>query len=173
MLITIGENTKTQMRRLGIEEYPFTIDEVRISFRNAIKKAHPIYGGTNKEAREVIEAYKYLLPLCLTSNKNPEEALKEQEEAQEKDMFTIYKKCPICGGSGFSRIIRTYKNNCINCSSVPMRMYIYRRRYHSCLERWCPAKPVTYRNECRHCNGTGKVEFDPFNPVIRKGAIII
>lgn len=187
MLITIGQNTEKQMKILGIENYPFSASMLKQNFRNLIQINHPDKkGGSKEKAQNIIDAYNNLKNLALNDitekDKNNAETIIAE---QERDIFAVLDTCPNCKGIG--EIISDWiQNKCVNCYSVEQRLFFtnknrssillfsFNRNWlstSSCKDRKCPAK--TSKKICPKCKGTGKIEIKPFNPVIRKGAVMI
>ena len=68
MRITIGNQTEKLMRIIGINEYPFTEEQLKINYRALLFKYHPDHNNSNeaeKKTRKIIDAYKNLLPLSI------------------------------------------------------------------------------------------------------------
>lgn len=151
MRITIGENTKKKMKILGIKEYPFSETSLKKSYRNLIQTNHPDKGGCEEKAKAIIEAYNTLKNLAIndvTSTDKIEEEIKLKK--QEEDIFAIFEKCDLCNGTG----IINFCPYCNNTGIIEVE--------------------IKYEKEiCTKCKGTGKIEIKPFNPVIRKGAVMI
>lgn len=58
---SIGKAPSTDLAALFLDAMPETVEALKRAFRNAMMVAHPDHGGTNEQARAVLESYKRLL----------------------------------------------------------------------------------------------------------------
>lgn len=190
MQITIGNRTRKNMEVLLIESYPFVEDELKSKYRELMLIHHPDKGGSELKAKQIIQAYKELLPLSKQVSKDEFEISERKKRIQEeidKDMFAIYEDCKICHGEGK---IKRYENNIIKCK-ICQNGFIRNKRetyfdfldriYFGKAEKCYQCKGYGYLKgigqkeiieNCHNCNGTGKIKIDIFNPVIPKGAVL-
>lgn len=150
MRIRIGEETKEAMKCLKIESYPFTYEELRDSFHSLIKQYHPdVAKGDRKEAEEktkkILESFRLIENLAIDTKTILEDKAQIVKELEKDDMFSFWIKCERCFGTG------------------------RRRRFVS--RGHMKRRDITF-DVCWKCKGVGKIKLDPFNPVIRKGAIL-
>ena len=150
MKITIGEDTKRAMKYLDIESYPFTYDELKSNYLILAKKHHPDVAKGNKEEAEnkmksINSSFRLIKNLALNIGKISEDKARIIKELEKDDMFTFWKKCEHCFGTG------------------KIRRFVYRGHMK---------RKDTVFDPCWRCSGTGKIKIDPFNPAIRKGAIL-
>lgn len=99
MFLNIGDNTKGHMAILGIENFPFTEEELRKNFKSTIKQTHEDVGGTKDKARKVIEAREYLKNM-VQENIDSGCAIKEPLK---DDLFSNAVPCKRCNGTGAKR----------------------------------------------------------------------
>lgn len=82
-------------------------------------------------------------------------------------------RCPKCDKGEFT-LRSGRKVTCLHCEGSGV---LPDRKCSWCLGRGTrPRSKVSYKTvfvNCSNCNGTGKIEVKPFNPVIPKGAIMV
>ena len=150
MRIIIGEDTEKAMECLNLKSYPFTVEELRTNFRSSMKKYHPdVAKGSREEAekkaKEINNSFRLIENLAINTNTISEDKARIIKELEKDDMFTFWKKCEHCFGTG------------------KIRRFVYRGHMK---------RKDTVFDPCWRCSGTGKIKIDPFNPAIRKGAIL-
>ena len=150
MKIIIGENTEKAMEVLGIESYPFTYEELKSSYRVLAKKYHPdVAKGNREEAenkfKEINSSFKLIENLAMNSGAISEDKARITKELEKDDMFSFWIKCERCFGTG------------------RIRKFVY--------QGLGKRKGIAF-DSCWKCRGVGKIKIDPFNPAIRKGAIL-
>lgn len=100
MRITLGNNSRDAMKRLGIKEYPFTSIELKGQFRTMVRGVHSDLNGNdpgnNELTRKVIEAYNHLKNLAI----DKEGADFQSFEDDSDDLFNLKKTCSHCNGTG-------------------------------------------------------------------------
>ena len=169
MRISIGERTKEAMAILGIEGYPFSVDELSTNFRSLIKVYHPDKNPSKEsenKAKSLISAYKHLKNLTVNTfvlDSDKERVRKVFEE--DEDIFTIWDKCPDCKGSGVVKNLwplRTIEP-CPDCDPLMDQDLLTGIRRSSGIKtlkcKYCKNGKFTQRHgkvvECRVCFGTG------------------
>ena len=150
MRIVIGEETEKAMECLNLKTYPFTSEELKTNFRSLMKEYHPDIAKGSKEeaekkAKEINYSYRLIENLAIDINAISKDKARITKELEKDDMFDFWAKCEHCFGTG------------------RIRRFVYRGH----MKR----KDITF-DPCWRCSGTGKIKIDPFNPVIRKGAIL-
>jgi len=150
MRITIGQNTQKAMECLGIESYPFTYEELKSNFRRLMKKYHPDIAKGDKEkaeekSKEINSSFKLIENLAINMNGISENKARIIKELEKDDMFTFWEKCECCFGTG------------------KIRRFI---------DKGFGKRPDITFDPCWKCKGVGKIKINPFNPAIRKGAIL-
>lgn len=150
MRITIGQETEKAMECLGINSYPFTYEELKTNYINLIKQHHPDIAKDNKQeatekTKKIIISFKLIENLALNTGTISEDKARITKEIEKDDMFDFWIKCEHCFGTG------------------KIRRFVYRGH----MKR----KDIVF-DPCWRCSGTGKIKIDPFNPAIRKGAIL-
>jgi len=225
MRISIGEQTQDAMKVLGIENYPFSPEELSTKFRSLVKRHHPDTNKNDPAAKDttqkLIIAYRHLKNLAVAMFVD-EEQEREAERIFEKDedIFNIWDTCPECGGSGTIRNEWGFgmTKPCPDCDPMESNffsgLYSYLERRSSGFKtlkckyckgtgkfklrngkivdcqkcygtgnwkrvkcRTCNGSGVVSEEvdefiTCPHCNGLGIIKVTPFNPVIRKGAVL-
>lgn len=142
--LTSRESLKA-MKLLGITEQPFSESQLKSAFRKEVKASHEDKGGDKDKSREIIEAFEHLKPFAVLETA-PEIARKLKKEISEdikKDMFSLYKTCEKCYGTG--------------------------NLVYTVLIKGRSVKKVKL---CPFCRGVGKIKVTVFNPVIEKGALL-
>lgn len=182
---TIGQDSIQQkVAILGIK-YPFTEEELKISFRKSAFENHPDKGGTREKFMQIKDAFEFLKEFAVTKN---QEVNGKIQRTVEGDLLSELgnglgdlinsKSCSNCHGNGYySFIHREYKGG-IECPLCYGTGTIGRKS-----NRWwggmaiCPqcggigkvsayAKEITLYHTCINCKGTGRVEI--YNPVLPK-----
>lgn len=162
MRIKIIGATKEHMQVMGIEEYPFTAEELRDKFRELTKKHHPDVskeGGSHQKMVKINGAYSYLKALCITEDNNAsvEEVLGKVDE---DDLFDrIYSEhCGYCAGRGYNH---KYRSGwvCPKCSNLFNMLAGGGNGVVALKCRDCDNGVFTLRSgrkvDCRKCSGTG------------------
>lgn len=213
MRITIGDKTRECMSVLGINEYPFSSSILKKCFRSKITAVHPDKNKNDHKAtdktKNVIMAYNHLKNLAIDAKTLSEEDKQhrfEQFEKDNQDLFTLWKTCPRCNGSGTIKMYKHIKGHernpdgCIMCNHTGIQsIKIICRACHGSgkyrqkrgkivdcyrcngsgrvtVDRICPYCSdgiTTVIVDCPECNGIGKIIYEPFNPVIKKAAVML
>ncbi len=168
MRIIIGDRTRNAMKIIGVQEYPFTPEELSNKFRSLIKALHPDVNPSSdakERSQQVIEAYGLLknLALAAVSESNKTAAMKIFEE--DTDMFSLWEQCPHCKGECKTKHV-TRKGPCFVCNSFGISFFFHKGfrvgilKVVKCYD--CKDGIFTLRNgrkvTCRKCKGTGKFE---------------
>ena len=212
--VTIGAETKRQMKVLGINDYPFTQSELKLKYRAMCLANHPdVSDAPDAEAKmkAVNAAYDRLKNLATDDPKRAEEITSKPQKP--KDMFDIFDTCPDCHGIGHTTTT-TYRS-CPECEprviNILFRRFMdgrgtgikklhckycngtgifHNRSGNNVKCRACAGSGIFKYVRCRRCDGhgyienketypcdkcsgTGQIKITPFNPVIRRGSVLI
>jgi len=202
MIITIGERTEQMMSIMGINAYPFTSGELKKAFRTKAKELHPDKNnGDDSEFKEMSKAYSQLINLAVDSGHTTSFAQMEKEISSDvfnmwepcvycNESGSIPRKrivkvpCPRCNKKGWPVKFRptsrcracdkgkyTKKNgevvDCFVCHGTGVYGLC-----PVCKNEMFIEKEKTEYKQCLVCRGLGKIKNNPFNPVIRKGAVL-
>jgi DnaJ-class molecular chaperone len=193
----INDRITDQMKLVGISYYPFTMDELKRSFRARILCYHPDkYKGRDAEemTASIISAYN---DLKLYAN---DFDTTKHKKSVETDIFKFYKGCDSCDGRGYNikkqlmykcskckdtgnygvRCVKcddgkfTQKNgrvvNCRACGGTGI--YKLKCDHRLSFFQFSGYDYIDKRVDCVVCGGVGEVEYVPVNPVIPKGSIL-
>lgn len=158
MRITIGNRTMRFMKILKIPSYPFTEEDLKISYRKAMVLNHPDKGGSEEKAKKINEAREELEPLIVMVTEEKAQRV-SQFDKEKEDMFKslYWKKCSKCKGTG-KRVMEAYRTE-----KELFKATILGRKL----------KPKFMVTECIFCNGLGHIKKEPFNPVVVEGAVLL
>ena len=211
--VTIGAETRRQMKVLGIVDYPFTQSELKLKYRAMCLANHPdVSDASDAEAKmkAINAAYDRLKNLASDDPKKAEEIISKPE--QPKDMFDILDTCPDCKGVGNN--VTTSFNACPDCEPRILQ-FLFGPRIRrgtgmkKLLCKYCNGTGTFHNRSgndvqcracagsgifkyvickrcsgagyitnveaypCDKCSGTGQIKITPFNPVIRRGSVLI
>lgn len=157
MIISIGNKTKKSMNILELQNYPFTVEEIKKNYRRLINENHPDKGGDVKKAQKINEAYNEIKNLAVSdiNQDNIDNSILEMKKKQNNDMFAIYKECKHCFGSG-ERITKYNRVCCPDCNPDPIwnhheRLIIY-ALFFTLGRKYTPGLKVV---ECHQCDSKG------------------
>lgn len=165
MIIQIGGNTRSYMKLLELEDYPFTINQLKLAFRQACFKYHPDTGGENaseEKFREVKKAFDHLENLCVDALPETKNKVNLDLNA---DIFDLTEPCKNCNGLGETMVYNTIK--CPDCDSDIHFERLWERRFgerrgngfHTIKCKWCEGGLFTLKSgrkvPCKACLGTG------------------
>jgi len=145
MIITIGDETKANMKILEIEEYPFTSTTIKSHYRLLLLKYHPDHNKNGEEkTKQIIEAYKSICHLAIDIDDKTKKEAELKIEKESEDMFNFYEPCKWCSGIGYNLVSRMRTiGNCPKCNSYRFSSFNYFDSFFTI-------------GRCRSCKGTGK-----------------
>jgi len=103
------------MSLLGVEEFPFTSDQLKRGYRQSLLKYHPDHNrGTEAKSKtiDIIKAYKEIRNLAIDLSDADEEKAKSDISKAESDLFDLTEECSLCRGLGY-KISTHHEGECI------------------------------------------------------------
>jgi hypothetical protein len=179
------EDLKSNYRNLVKKYHPDTcteevtpdkIKDIIIGYKYLIKYASDIDESIRiKEENEIKDLFEFTKPCLHKDCKNGIRYYEsyEYDDACPKcnDTLIIKLKCKYCD-KGLFMLRNGNKITCKSCQGTGIfktRCNCRDNIYFSFFRR---GHYITKTAKCTYCNGTGKIKYEPLNPVIRKGAIL-
>jgi len=148
MNIKIGSTTKSNMKILGLDKFPFSLEELSANYRKLLISHHPDNGGSLEKTQQITIAYSELKNLAIHVTDETAAIIRKEKESDKDNIFEkiYWSKCSTCKGTG--KEVDTFYN--------------------------VKTKRNEYKvNICLSCYGAGEIKDKPFNPVIPAGAVLV
>jgi DnaJ-class molecular chaperone len=148
MNIKIESTTKSNMKILGLDKFPFSLEELSANYRKLLISHHPDNGGSLEKTQQITSAYSALKNLAIHVTDETAAIIRKEKESDKDNIFekAFWSKCSTCKGTG--KVVYTIYNVKTNRDEYKV-------------------------DKCIDCYGAGEIKDKPFNPIIPAGAVLV